>query len=653
MRVLIQAGANLDAASSHGVTALMVACAKGHAEIAKALEQGGDRRGGGEEVLGLRLSKCAPQDVEGRSETVEAVETCLYVFISHRSDGLQTSVTSLFWAVPTQIVNDVLEMGTAKDAAPLLTEDQPRSDAPDASPPASLTEALKAVKPIHLASALLVSSMLAAPPFAGLSYAEVIAKVAEAIASAHASFLDYAQTHPGSFLGLELGVFAALAVLLWLGSWLLAEKMSLFKRTAASRKGALSKVVSYVLGVLALYLYVADVGSDVYVALLLWGTGNYIWASEATFFLVLQYALVHWRVRGWWSKLDRGYERMNDKGEYLNEQGEVRVPRGSPTWESRMGRWSTRTWISWGEAWAWVPGVLALDAIMLAEPFGVLHLLPNTRNGIGHPEGMGSVWRDRLENFLPGYKATRIIVEVVVESTPQTVLQAYIFVRVMNDADKAEHAAIVEYASVLSFSITISLLNLLKVWVEQLFAARMASVPVDASVVQAWEMGAGKLPLDAIRRNTTDHLVYGEEVTMEEWRMLMDALLQNTSLVEVYLHGCGIDDERMGMLADVIGRGALANVEDLDLDDNQIGGVGFTALAKAVGSGAMASLKELALPNNQIGDAGCTALAEAVGSGAMASLEKLWLQDNQISSAAKQQLKAVCEPRGVTGMGFE
>ena len=46
-----------------------------------------------------------------------------------------------------------------------------------------------------------------------------------------------------------------------------------------------------------------------------------------------------------------------------------------------------------------------------------------------------------------------------------------------------EHAAIVEYASVLSFSITISLLNLLKVWVEQLFAARMASVPVDASVV--------------------------------------------------------------------------------------------------------------------------------------------------------------------------
>ena len=61
-----------------------------------------------------------------------------------------------------------------------------------------------------------------------------------------------------------------------------------------------------------------------------------------------------------------------------------------------------------------------------------------------------------------------------------------------------EHAAIVEYASVLSFSITmtISLLNLLKVWVEQLFAARMASVPVDASVVLVWEMGAGKLPLD-------------------------------------------------------------------------------------------------------------------------------------------------------------
>ena len=59
----------------------------------------------------------------------------------------------------------------------------------------------------------------------------------------------------------------------------------------------------------------------------------------------------------------------------------------------------------------------------------------------------------------------------------------------------------------------------------------------------------------------------------------MDVLLHNTSLVEVRLGGCGIDAEKMGMLADVIGRGALANVKTLVLARNQIRDAGCAALS--------------------------------------------------------------------------
>ena len=44
----------------------------------------------------------------------------------------------------------------------------------------------------------------------------------------------------------------------------------------------------------------------------------------------------------------------------------------------------------------------------------------------------------------------------------------------------------------------------------------------------------------------------------------------------------------------------------------------------------MCNMQELYLHQNQIGDAGLSALAKAVGKGALASLEVLFLENNQI-----------------------
>ena len=73
----------------------------------------------------------------------------------------------------------------------------------------------------------------------------------------------------------------------------------------------------------------------------------------------------------------------------------------------------------------------------------------------------------------------------------------------------------------------------------------------------------------------------------------------------------------------------------------------MAALCKVLVSGAVPNLEILGLAENKIGDVGCAALAEAVGSGAVPKLEVLNLGGNEIGDAAKEQLRAVCEARGI------
>ena len=92
----------------------------------------------------------------------------------------------------------------------------------------------------------------------------------------------------------------------------------------------------------------------------------------------------------------------------------------------------------------------------------------------------------------------------------------------------------------------------------------------------------------------------------------------------------------------------MGEAEKLDYSNLQWGDEEVAALCKVLVSGAVPKLVDLLLTNNKIGDVGCAALAEAVGSGAVPKLEILDLSGNEIGDAAKEQLKAACEARGIT-----
>ena len=128
-----------------------------------------------------------------------------------------------------------------------------------------------------------------------------------------------------------------------------------------------------VLGLLTVFLYFADIISDAQVAWLLFETTNYIWAAQAAFLIALQFFLVWQRVVTY-----------------------MHATHGS---ESPLTRLSI---------WLGPLGPIALDFLMFLEPFQLLPRVPLPG------------W---LRDFIPAYKATRIIVESLCESLPQLVLQ--------------------------------------------------------------------------------------------------------------------------------------------------------------------------------------------------------------------------------------
>ena len=137
-------------------------------------------------------------------------------------------------------------------------------------------------------------------------------------------------------------------------------------------------------GFISVFMFFADVLSDIAVVVLLWDTGNYAWAAEAVFFLIAQYVVVYFRVR--------------------------------PYFVNTFGADSCLT-ISFSVL-GFPAGVLVFDFLMLLEPFGLLTVLPLP------------TW---LKQFIPAYKATRVITEIAIESLPQSLLQSYILIVVMDE----------------------------------------------------------------------------------------------------------------------------------------------------------------------------------------------------------------------------
>lgn len=247
-------------------------------------------------------------------------------------------------------------------------------------------------------------------------------------------------------------------------------------------------------GVLAVALYYADVYSDVTVLLLLYDTGNYVWAATGCFLLVAQFVVVYLRVLPYLA-MSFGRSSVQFRGFLIL---------GFPM------------------------GLLVMDAMMFLEPFGLLTVLPM-------PE--------RLRQFIPAYKATRIIAEVMVESLPQCVLQSFIFVVVMHNTAlgiaSPSEIAMLSFASLLPKSILIGSLAILKTWIELVHSAREAGLSVRTKAIQLWQVGAG-LPLDALKKGTIVEWVCPYVLEEAEVPPLLDALGKNASLTHLDLSSAGL-----------------------------------------------------------------------------------------------------------------
>ena len=281
-----------------------------------------------------------------------------------------------------------------------------------------------------------------------------------------------------------------------------AAKMGRSAATGMTKmlKGPLMQLLlRTVTGVMAISLYFADIISDVQVVQLLWSSDNYTWAWMSIFLLVLQFFVVWLRV--------------------------------IPYLHSTFGTESSIYWL-----WLWLGfpfGLLLLDFLMFLEPFGLLTILPFP------------AW---LKQFIPAYKATRVIAEVVIESLPQSVLQSYIYVIVIQHCGKYAKAgavclprelAMMDSLATLPKSILISTLATLKTWIELVFGARAAGLTVVAKGLQLWHVGAG-LPLDALKKGTIVEWACPYELDPAEIPPLIDALTKNGSLTLLNLAKSGI-----------------------------------------------------------------------------------------------------------------
>ena len=76
------------------------------------------------------------------------------------------------------------------------------------------------------------------------------------------------------------------------------------------------------------------------------------------------------------------------------------------------------------------------------------------------------------------------------------------------------------------------------------------------------------------------------------------------------------------------------------------------AVSKVIATGVLKKLEELYLDNNQIGNKGAKALAEAVGKGALPKLTYLHLDDNELSQAGKDAWEAVKAKRSGLEVGL-
>ena len=185
---------------------------------------------------------------------------------------------------------------------------------------------------------------------------------------------------------------------------------------------------------------------------------------------------------------------------------------------------------------------------------------------------------------------------------------------------------------------------------------------VDGETKRARKMFCGKKKI-SFQEHSKDFTTFVSFVAKERGLLtnldsltIWQALTSDAGVLETFMKGLkslpnlkelNIQSNNIGAfgasaLASACASGALAELKELNLGYNRIDDTGATALANAFASGALANLKELNLDCNKVGNAGVSALAKAVGDGALAKLEKLWLNNNQIGDSGVSALAGAC-----------
>ena len=93
-------------------------------------------------------------------------------------------------------------------------------------------------------------------------------------------------------------------------------------------------------------------------------------------------------------------------------------------------------------------------------------------------------------------------------------------------------------------------------------------------------------------------------------------------------------------LASALTKRALPSLDYINLNSNQLGGAGLTALAPALRQ--LPKLTSLSLGKNQIGDQGVASLLAPPIAGVLPSLDYLYLIHNQIAPRAGAAAAAEC-----------
>ncbi|XP_074630322.1 uncharacterized protein LOC141889064 isoform X4 [Acropora palmata] len=126
--------------------------------------------------------------------------------------------------------------------------------------------------------------------------------------------------------------------------------------------------------------------------------------------------------------------------------------------------------------------------------------------------------------------------------------------------------------------------------------------------------------------------VASSRFTKDRVAVCIETLKTNSTVTELVLVNCGIDDANVAELPGMLKENST--LTSLDLDHNQIGDVGADALAKGLKENS--TLTSLYLGHNQIGDVGADALAKGLKENS--TLTSLYLGHNQIGDVGADAL---------------